>query len=191
MGNSALDSEAERDRSVPPTSKQNLQGRSSPSTKLKPKSRESRVEQSNATACIHDGLKIGEVATLTGLSVKTIRYYDEIGLLEPTTTRSESGYRLFNSQVLNRLAFIKRSQSLGLSLSEIRDILQDHDSGELPCGTVKQHLLLKVQAITEQIEALEILKSELLGLLSGWQEQPPGDRIAQTICPNIQESRSK
>jgi hypothetical protein len=38
---------------------------------------------------------------------------------------------------------------------------------------VKQHLLLKVEAITEQIEALEILKSELVGLLSGWQEQPP------------------
>lgn len=184
MGNSALDSEAERDRSVPRTAKQNLKGRSSPNTKPKPKS---RIEQSEAASRVHDGLKIGEVANLTGMSVKTIRYYEEIGLLEPTTTRSESGYRLFNSQVLNRLAFIKRSQSLGLSLSEIRDILEVHDSGELPCGTVKQHLLLKVQAITEQIEALEILKSELLGLLSGWQEQPPGDRIAQTICPNIQE----
>jgi DNA-binding transcriptional MerR regulator len=131
-------------------------------------------------------LKIGEVASLTGMSVKTIRYYEEIGLLAPATTRSESGYRLFSSQVLNRLAFIKRSQSLGLSLSEIQELLAVHDSGQLPCDSVKQHLLLKVEAITEQIESLEILKSELLGLLSGWQEQPSCDRIAQTICPNIQ-----
>ena len=131
-------------------------------------------------------LKIGEVASLTGMSVKTIRYYEEIGLLAPATTRSESGYRLFSSQVLNRLAFIKRSQSLGLSLSEIQELLAVHDSGQLPCDAVKEHLLLKVEAITEQIESLEILKSELLGLLSGWQEQPSCDRIAQTICPNIQ-----
>jgi DNA-binding transcriptional MerR regulator len=121
------------------------------------------------------------------MSVKTIRYYEEIGLLAPATTRSQSGYRLFTPTILNRLAFIKRSQSLGLSLSEIQELLAVHDSGQLPCGAVKQHLLLKVEAITQQIEALEILKSELLGLLSGWQEQPSGDRIAQTICPNIQQ----
>lgn len=188
MGNSALDSEAERDRSVPRTAKQRLKGRSSPTAKQKPKS---LVGPSDTAPSVHHELKIGEVANLTGMSVKTIRYYEEIGLLEPTTTRSESGYRLFNSQVLNRLAFIKRSQSLGLSLSEIRDILEVHDSGQLPCGTVKQHLQLKVEAITEQIEALEILKSELLGLLSGWQEQPPSDRIAQTICPNIQPVKTE
>lgn len=132
-------------------------------------------------------LKIGEVSSLSGMSVKTIRYYEEIGLLTPATTRSQSGYRLFTPTILNRLAFIKRSQSLGLSLSEIQELLAVHDSGQLPCGAVKQHLLLKVEAITQQIEALEILKSELLGLLSGWQEQPPGDRIGQTICPNIQQ----
>lgn len=132
-------------------------------------------------------LKIGEVSSLTGISVKTIRYYDEIGLLATTTTRSASGYRLFSSTVLNRLAFIKRAQSLGLSLSEIQELLAVYDSGQLPCGAVKQHLLLKVEAIIQQIEALEILKSELLGLLSGWKEQPPSDWSAQTICPNIQQ----
>lgn len=134
-------------------------------------------------------LKIGEVADLSGMPVKTIRYYEEIGLLEPTTTRSQSGYRLFKSQALNRLAFIKRAQSLGLSLSEIQSILEVHDSDQLPCGAMKQLLLHKVNAIAEQIEALEILKSELVGLLSGWQEQPPSHHIAQTICPNIQSPR--
>jgi len=131
-------------------------------------------------------LKIGVVANFTGISVKTIRYYEEIGLLVPATTRSESGYRLFSPTVLNRLAFIKRAQSLGLSLSEIQEILKIHDSGQLPCGAVKQHLQHKIQTITEQIESLEILKSQLLGLLSGWQEQPPQYAIAHSICPNIQ-----
>ena len=134
----------------------------------------------------HDWLKIGEVASQSGIPVKTIRYYEEIGLLTPETTRSASGYRLFNPTALNRLAFIKRAQSLGLSLREIQDILAVHDSGQLPCGTVKEHLLLKVQDITQQIESLEILKSELLGILSGWQEQPLCAASSQTICPNIQ-----
>ncbi len=142
------------------------------------------------TSALDHWLKIGEVASQSGLPVKTVRYYEEIGLLTPTTRRSESGYRLFSSQVLNRLAFIKRAQSLGLSLSEIQGLLEIHDSGQLPCGSLKQHLLYKIEAITEQIQDLEILKSELLGLLSGWQEQPPSDRIAQTICPNIQPGSS-
>ncbi len=131
-------------------------------------------------------LKIGEVSTNSGLPVKTIRYYEEIGLLEPTVERADSGYRLFDTTVLNRLAFIKRSQSLGLTLAEIKEILQVHDRGELPCGEVRHHLEAKVAAIDEQIQSLETLRSELKGILKGWEEQPPQDRIAHTICPNIQ-----
>jgi DNA-binding transcriptional MerR regulator len=139
--------------------------------------------QTTATAAL---LKIGEVAAESGLSVKTIRYYEETGLLLPTVERSESGYRLFQPQVLNRLAFIRRSQSLGLTLQEIQQILAVHDHGQLPCGEMRQHLQLKVEAIEQQIQALETLRAELKGILSGWQNQPSSDRIAQTICPNIQ-----
>ena len=110
-------------------------------------------------------LKIGEVACESGLPVKTIRYYEELGLLTRVVQRSESGYRLFDYSVFNRLAFIKRAQSLGLSLKEIKEILAVHDAGQLPCGVVKQLLLLKMKAINEQIEAMEILKSELQGIL--------------------------
>ena len=136
-------------------------------------------------------LKIGEVAAGTGLPVKTIRYYDEIGLLAPTVERSDSGYRLFNEAVMNRLAFIKRAQSLGLSLSEIQELLLVHDGGELPCGEVKHRLQAKLEEIAEQIAALEMLKAELQGLLSGWEEQPPAHLIALTICPNIQSNNDE
>jgi MerR family copper efflux transcriptional regulator len=131
-------------------------------------------------------LKIGEVSAASGLPVKTIRYYEEIGLLKPTVKRSQSGYRLFMPDVLNRLAFIKRSQALGLSLSEVQQILEVHDQGNLPCGEVKQHLEMKVDEINAQIAALQTLKSELQGILSGWQDQPPAEQRAHTICPNLQ-----
>lgn len=133
-----------------------------------------------------NSLKIGEVATSSYLPIKTIRYYEEIGLLTPTVRRSEANYRLFDPTVLGRLAFIKRSQSLGLSLREIQDILAVHDQGQLPCDDVKQNLQKKVQQITEQIESLQLLRSELQGLLSGWKEQPPEEIAAQTICPNLE-----
>jgi DNA-binding transcriptional MerR regulator len=131
-------------------------------------------------------LKIGEVAAESGLPVKTIRYYEELGLLAPSVQRTKSGYRLFDESVFNRLAFIKRSQSLGLSLSEIQNILAVRDAGKLPCGVVKELLVHKLEAIKEQIKALEILQFELQGILSGWQDNPTHEKIAQTICPNIQ-----
>ena len=131
-------------------------------------------------------LQIGEVAAISELPIKTVRYYDEQGLLTPTVSRSKSNYRLFESSVLQRLAFIKRSQSLGLSLREIGDILTVHDQGQLPCEDVKQNLQKKVQQVTEQIEALQLLRSELQGLLSGWQDHPSAEIAARTICPNLE-----
>jgi len=131
-------------------------------------------------------LKIGDVAHASGLSVKTIRYYEDIGLLTPTVERSDTGYRLFNRQVLNRLAFIKQAQSLGLALTEISDVLHVHDQGHLPCGEVRQHLQEKVTALSQQIEALESLRTKLQKLLLDWQEHPSSDLAARVICPNIQ-----
>ncbi len=132
-------------------------------------------------------LKIGEVAKTSGLPVKTIRYYEEIGLLSPAVERSQGHYRLFDASVLNRLAFIRRSQTLGLNLKEIQQILALHDHGELPCDQAKQHLEAKVAEISHQIDTLTTLRTELQGILSGWQERPAPDRLQRTICPNIQK----
>jgi MerR family transcriptional regulator, copper efflux regulator len=129
--------------------------------------------------------QIGEASVRSGLPVKTIRYYTDIGLLNPHVERSPSGYRLYEPEVLNRLAFIRRTQALGLSLTEIRDILEIHDHGELPCGQVKQYLESKVAEIEAQICQLDLLRSEVKGILSGWKEPLSSQYQAQTICPNL------
>ena len=138
------------------------------------------------TTVLGKWLKIGEVSALSSMPVKTIRYYEEMGLLTPTVERSDTGYRLFQLKVLERLAFIKRAQSLGLRLQEIQELLALHDRGELPCPEVKQQLEAKVEAIAKQVSALETLQSELQAILDRWQEQPPAYAQTQTICPNIQ-----
>ncbi|MBW4667561.1 MAG: MerR family DNA-binding transcriptional regulator [Cyanomargarita calcarea GSE-NOS-MK-12-04C] len=83
--------------------------------------------------------QIGTVASLSGVPIKTIRYYEELGLLK-ASGRTEGGFRLFESDVLSRLHFIKRSQSLGLSLLEIKEFLDVHDQGDLPCEHIKVKL---------------------------------------------------
>ena len=126
---------------------------------------------------------IGAVAKESGVSIKTIRYYEELGLVKALGI-TEGGFRLFDSDVLTRLNFIKRAQSLNLSLSDIKEFLDIHDQGNLPCDRVKTNLQDKVAAIDEQIQQLLILKLELEGLLSDWEEIPKNTE--QTICPIIE-----
>ena len=131
---------------------------------------------------------IGSVAKESGVPIKTIRYYEELGLLK-TSGRTEGGFRIFNSDVFARLNFIKRSQKLGLSLAEIKDFLDIHDQGELPCEHVKVKLSDKILEIEQQIQQLQILKLELQGLLSGWETIPENfETFEQTICPIIERA---
>ncbi|HEY9710829.1 MAG TPA: heavy metal-responsive transcriptional regulator [Oculatellaceae cyanobacterium] len=127
--------------------------------------------------------QIGSVAKESGVPIKTIRYYEELGLLK-TSGRTEGGFRLFNSDVFVRLHFIKRAQSLGLSLLEIKEFLDVYDQGNLPCDRIQIKLKNKLSAIEQQIEQLRILKLELEGLLSGWETIP--ENPEQTICPIIE-----
>ncbi|PSB05494.1 heavy metal-responsive transcriptional regulator [Pleurocapsa sp. CCALA 161] len=128
---------------------------------------------------------IGAIAKQSDIPIRTIRYYDDLGLLK-TNGRTEGGYRLFDSDVFVRLKFIKRAQNLGLSLSEIKEFLEVHDRGNLPCDHIKLKLEEKLLAIEQHIQQLQILKQELKGLLSGWQKIP--EQPEETICPIIERA---
>src|SRR5918993_3598265 len=70
----------------------------------------------------HRRLKIGELARQTGLSIKTIRYYERRGLLEQPP-RTQGGYRLYGPEEVARLRFVQRAKLLGLTLAEIRELV--------------------------------------------------------------------
>ena len=129
--------------------------------------------------------QIGLVAKESGVPIKTISYYEELGLLK-ASSRTEGGFRLFDSDVFVRLNFINRAQSLGLSLLEIKEFLDVHDQGELPCDRLEVKLKDKIVTIAQQIEQLQILKLELEGLLSGWETVP--EIPENTICPIIERA---
>src|SRR5262245_41012899 len=83
----------------------------------------------------HRGLTIGQVSQRTGLSPKAIRIYERKGLLLKTS-RTSAGYRLFQGHDVDVLRFIRQARSIGLSLDEIRDVLDLQRSGQKPCETV-------------------------------------------------------
>ncbi|MBW4665661.1 MAG: heavy metal-responsive transcriptional regulator [Chroococcus sp. CMT-3BRIN-NPC107] len=129
-------------------------------------------------------LLIGQVTALSKVPIRTIRYYESLGLIE--SGRTEGGFRQFDQSVLARLAFIKRSQGLGLSLQEIGELLKVYDRGQLPCDDIQARLKNKIVEIDKQIDELLTLRTELGGILSGWENF--NTLQAGTICPVIQKS---
>ena len=108
--------------------------------------------------------KIGQLANLVALSPRTIRYYEEIGLLN-SIKRLEGGKRVYTDQDYQRLRFIKRLKHLGLSLAEmheLEDIYQIHRTNKKVLPRLLELLKNHVDKIEERIRNLEKLKSEIL-----------------------------
>lgn len=104
-------------------------------------------------------MQIGEVAERTGLSLRTIRYYEEVGLAVPSA-RSQGGFRLYTEPDVDRLELIKRMKPLGFQLEEMRDLLAilDPQPG-VPSGDDPAARLAEFSATAEQ--ACEQLRAKL------------------------------
>ncbi|HXG86060.1 MAG TPA: MerR family transcriptional regulator [Pyrinomonadaceae bacterium] len=93
-------------------------------------------------------LKIGEVSQASGIGIEALRFYERSGLLGKPA-RSQSGYRLYNEGVLERLAFIRKAQTLGFSLDEIKQIIHDARSGASPCDDVREIVRQRLSELDE------------------------------------------
>ena len=103
-------------------------------------------------------LTIGQVAKTTGVAAKTIRYYEQIGLL-PAPSRTTSGYRQYDQSGVERLRFVSRARSLGLPLQRLRTLTSILNGG--PSATLRHRLLGLVR---EQLSAVQHKIAELEGL---------------------------
>jgi len=110
----------------------------------------------------HSTFTIGEFAQHAGLNPKTIRYYEEIGLLPPPP-RNEAGYRLYSVQDLTRLRFVQRAKLLGLGLAEVKQLADYADDGQ--CYSLQEHLLTLVQEklveVDHRLAELAALRDDL------------------------------
>lgn len=112
-------------------------------------------------------LKIGDVAKLSGIGIEALRFYEKSGLLD-RPARTESGYRLYGRDVLDRLAFIKQSQTLGFSLDEIRSIVEDARAGKSPCDEVREIVRHRLEELDERMREMRRYRKELAETLEEW-----------------------
>jgi|TARA_B110000971_G_scaffold219472_1_gene260690 MerR family copper efflux transcriptional regulator len=113
-------------------------------------------------------MNIGDVAKLSGLPIKTIRYYEDIGFIRPQ--RSANGYRSFRDTDVHKLAFLGRARSLGFTIEDCRALLQLYENDSRASADVKsiakQHLVRIDEKLTELTEMRRTL-SHLVDACAG------------------------
>ena len=121
--------------------------------------------------CMSEAITITSLARKTGVSTKTLRYWESLGLL-PETSRTHSGYRLFSKGMIRYVQFITESKSLGLTLKEIRSAMQLFRTGRNPCPTVAKRLQVRCAEVEKQIRSLQELKEKMERLGRKWSKDP-------------------
>ena len=124
---------------------------------------------------------IGNVAQRVGIKPSAIRYYERRGMLQPTV-RGANGYRTYNDEAVKLLLFVKRAQSLGITLKEIKPLLNLATQGQQPCSHVKQLARNHLREIDDKIRDLQALRNELRTLLQRKAGRPHGNEV----CPIIE-----
>ncbi|MEM9510707.1 MAG: heavy metal-responsive transcriptional regulator [Cyanobacteria bacterium P01_E01_bin.35] len=129
-------------------------------------------------------LKIGELAKQTNLAVGTLRYYSDLGLLQPVK-RGGNGYRYYSQDASKQVKFIKKAQAIGFTLEEIKTILDVRDRGEKPCSLVQGLLNKKIEQLEIQIKKMSWFKQELEEYRQSWSDRPSYESDSQEVCPLI------
>ncbi len=129
-------------------------------------------------------MRIGELAQRAGLTTKTIRFYEQAGVL-PAPQRQASGYRDYENQALARLAFVKAAQAAGLTLAEIRDVIAVRDSNGPPCRHVVELLDQHAADLDRRIDELAALRDEVRRLRNRADTLDPSRCGAAAVCQII------
>jgi len=138
-----------------------------------------------------DGIFIGELSKRTGIRINTIRFYEHQGLLDPPR-RTVSGYRLYEPETLEKLLFIKKAQRFGLTLGEIRTVIQNSKKGIGPCcDHVRKLIDKKVAEFDQTIKELHEMKRGLRTLIQKWMPVQEAKRQHYVVCPQIETDRQR
>ncbi len=132
-------------------------------------------------------VKIGELAGTAGVTTKTIRYYESIGLLDEPA-RTESGYRTYGPRAIERLDFVKQAQASGLALAEIRSILEIKDQGGQTCEHTTALLRRHLDELDAKILELRAARVELRTLYERADTLDPADCTDANRCQIITQT---
>lgn len=126
-------------------------------------------------------MRIGELAAATGATTKALRFYEASGLLPPAE-RAPSGYRDYGEGTIARLDFIRRGRAAGLTLAQIREVIDIRDSGSAPCRHVQELLDTRLADLDRQIADRKALRETVARLRDSATNADPSDCQADEIC---------
>ncbi|MCP9001869.1 heavy metal-responsive transcriptional regulator [Pseudarthrobacter sp. RMG13] len=129
-------------------------------------------------------MRIGQLAEATGTTTKTLRFYEESGLLPPAE-RMASGYRDYTDDAVGQVGFIHRGQAAGLTLAQIGQILRIREHGQAPCSHVRDLLGERLRELDAQIAELLALRETISELHAQAAEPEPDTCSADEVCRYI------
>lgn len=130
---------------------------------------------------------IGELARQAAVKPQTVRYYESLGLLS-RVERKASGYRTYDAKALEELRFIRKAQSLGFSLDDVRQILDVARAGRTPCSHVLTIAEKHLADLQQRIAQLSELRDDLARAVKQWRDGGIPQRCAATLCGLINDT---
>jgi DNA-binding transcriptional MerR regulator len=138
-----------------------------------------------------DALRVGSVAKAVGVGVQTLHYYERLGLL-PKPQRSAANYRIYVPEMVRRVRFIKKAQALGLTLNEIRQILDLKEHGRPPCHKVAELGEKHLREVDARLAQLRAFRNVLAKSVDEWRKADrPGRACAGEFCDLIERLPSR
>lgn len=131
-------------------------------------------------------LLIGKLSRQLGISQQTIRYYEQLGLI-PQPYRAGNGYRVYSREHQERLTFIQKAKRLGLSLEEIKTLIDIGGQGSMPCEEVKRLLKTRLQELDSRIQNMVVFRQELA---QRYQEFESRGAASGAVCGLIERQDS-
>ena len=139
----------------------------------------------------NDRLYIGEISKRTDVPVKTIRYYEDFGILNKPN-RTGSNYRVYGQKDVDKLLFIKKAKELDLKLSEIKEIICCAKKGLNPCCSLVRNLFTKkIKEYENKIQEINTAKRRLEEKLTKWVKPSQAKKVKYSVCPQIEKSQIK
>ena len=132
-------------------------------------------------------MRIGELASRTGITTKTIRFWESTGLLDDPA-RTPAGYRDYGPEAIDRLEFIRHAQTAGLTLGEIRQVLAISDGGRAPCEHVGELIRRHLADVDQRIRELTDTRRRLRHLAKRAAGQDPAS--CEGYCSILEPSRT-
>jgi DNA-binding transcriptional MerR regulator len=132
-------------------------------------------------------MKIGEVASQSGMTVEAVRFYERQGLL-PRPPRTEAGYRVYADADLRRIQFIRQAKRLGFSLQEIVRFQRLRERGHCPCHEVIEILEHHLRETEDQLQRLQDFRDETARTLKQWKRNGTREVPGEVICGLIERT---